>query len=188
MSQTIFQMHLQQNEFGVQPMLAGGFPCQPLSRQGFQLRQQDCRSRVLPALLRAAFWLQVSGVCLECVPEALTDQGTQAVLQEFAKLMGFEIYQKIVHLQDVWPSRRSMWFALLIPEIHGFQLQALPKLSPAPAVSDLIPTSQWPTWDESEEQQLRWTDMEQQTQHDPAYECPDRRVDLRQPLPTAWHS
>lgn len=188
LSETIFEMHIQQCLSGVQPLLVGGFPCQPLSRQGAQRRQSDSRSMVLPALLRAAYYLQVSGVCLECVPEAYTDQGTQAVLHEFANLMNFTIHQRIVHLHDTWPSRRTRWFALVIPECFGFHLQEMPKLSPAPVVGDLIPFTQWPTWNDAEEHQLRWTEMESQTYKDPAYGSTDRRVDLSQPLPTALHS
>ena len=187
-SETVFQMHQKQNEVGCQPLLVGGFPCQPLSRQGFQRRQLDVRSKVLPAVLRAAFWLQVSGVCLECVPEAANDPGTQSALAEFARLMDFTIYQKILHLHDVWPSRRSRWFAVLIPEIPDFHLLDLPKLSPAPSVGDLIPPNMWPVWGNQDEKQLEWTSMENQVYKDHAYGNVDRRVDLSQPLPTALHS
>ena len=139
LSDTVYQMHVQQASAGVQPILAGGFPCQPLSCQGFQKRHMDDRSRVLPALLRAAFWLQVSGVVLECVPEAQHDIGTQTVLAEFARLMGFVIYQQVLHLQHVWPSRRSRWFACLLPALPGFQPAPLPILSPAPTVGCGLP-------------------------------------------------
>ena len=188
LSDTVYHMHVQQASAGVQPILAGGFPCQPLSCQGFQKRHMDDRSRVLPALLRAAFWLQVSGVVLECVPEAQHDIGTQTVLAEFARLMGFVIYQQVLHLQHVWPSRRSRWFACLLPALPGFQPAPLPILSPAPTVGDIIPLELWPTWTDQDEEQLAWTAMEQQVYKDPAYGNPDRRVDLAQPLPTALHS
>lgn len=183
---TIFQMHAQQIKVGAQPLLVGGFPCQPLSRQGAQKRQLDERSQVLKALLRAAFWLQASGVCLECVPEAITDVGTQEALAEFAQLMNFSI--KVLHLQHVWPARRSRWFAVLVPNLPGFQFPPMPCLSPAPTVGDLIPFNLWPVWNDCDEQQLKWTDLESQVYKNPIYGNPDRRVDLSQPLPTALHS
>ena len=185
---TIFQMHIQQAKAGVQPLLVGGFPCQPLSRQGFQKRQFDDRSRVLPGLLKAAYWLQVSGVCLECVPEALSDASTQEILVEFAKLMNFTIYQRVLHLQHVWPAKRSRWFAVLLPNIPEFQLHPMPCLNPLPTVGDVIPFNLWPTWSDRDESQLEWTDLERQVYKDPTYGNPDRRVDLTQPLPTALHS
>eukprot|EP00435_Cladocopium_sp_Y103_P031561 s1432_g8.t1 len=188
LSETVYKMHMLQFEEGVQALLASGFPCQPLSRQGSQQRQNDLRSRVLPALLRAAFWLQSSGLCLECVPEALTDPGTQHALREFAALMHYTLIQQIVHLHHTWPSKRSRWFGVLVPAHWAFKFEDLPQLSPAPVVGNVIPFTNWPVWHEQDEAQLRWTEMEVQTYHNPEYGSTDRKVDLNQPLATALHS
>ena len=183
---TIHHMHTLQEAEQVHPMMTGGFPCQPLSRQGSRKGQADERSKVLPGILRAAYWLQASGMILECVPEALSDAGTQRVLQEFVSLTGFAITQKVVHLHHSWPSKRTRWFALLAPT--NCAVLDLPLINPLPAVKDVIPFTCWPTWDREDEAQLKWTELETQTYHDPRYGEVDRRINLEQALPTALHS
>ena len=186
---TVYQMHVLQNEVRVQPLISAGVPCQPLSCQGYQQKGADERSATMPAVLRAALALGAAGLVLECVPEALTDHGTQAALQEYAKLTDSVIHQRVLHLHSCWPARRSRWFATVTPrqfEFTGFP--DLPVISPAPALGDLFPLDPWPAWSLDEEEQLKWTSMEQQVYHDPAFGPVERRLNMFEPCPTALHS
>ena len=90
-SELLFQLHRLQNQHKCQPLITAGFPCQPLSAQGQQLREQDWRGGTLKSLPRCAFWLQSAGLLLECVPEALHDFSTQRAMWAFAQLMNFDI-------------------------------------------------------------------------------------------------
>ena len=186
---SVFAMHSAQSACDCQPMLAAGFPCQPLSPQGSQRRQLDPRSQTLPALLRAAYWLQSAGSLLECVAEAFHDPHTQGAIQEFAEVMNFTIFQKVYHLHQVWPSRRTRWFAVLLPSDFDFPgLLDFPRISPAPVVGDLMPSHPWPLWSMDDEMQLQWSSIERDAFANPAFGSTNREIMLDQPLPTALHS
>ena len=140
-------------------------------------------------VLRAAFWLQCAGVLLECVPEAMHDAQTQKTLHEFAQLMDFSIEQRVYHLHQVWPSRRSRWFALLLPnDLPRLPLLDLPEIRPAPVVGDLMPSHPWPLWKLEDELALQWTQIEIDAFSNPSYGPIDRSILLTQPLVTALHS
>eukprot|EP00435_Cladocopium_sp_Y103_P008343 s2426_g2.t1 len=160
-----------------------------VSFQGEQRRELDVRSGALRSLLRCAFFLQSSGVALECVPEAFRDSSTQQSLRVFAKLMGFQLVQKIISLHSIWPSRRTRWFALMLPaDLDVGSLEGFPVFDPAPAVHDLIPYTLWPVWSMSDENQLAWTEMEKQAYGNPDFGNTNRKVVISEPLPTALHS
>eukprot|EP00438_Fugacium_kawagutii_P013811 Skav210602 [mRNA] locus=scaffold234:31140:35777:- [translate_table: standard] len=182
-------MHEAQQVQGCRPILAAGFPCQPYSRQGSQRRSRDPRSRTLGDILKAAHLTCAAGLFLECVPEAMTDAEVQRQLHEFAEAHDMQVSQRIVHLHNVWPSRRTRWYAVVLPKCFGaIDLQDLPALTPAPKLSDLMPDSYWPFWSLDDEQELRWTDLECQAYRNPEYGSPQRHVQLDSPLPTALHS
>ena len=171
---TVYKMHQAQNAAGCQPVLAAGIPV---------------RSRTLPAVLRAAYWLNTAGLLLECAPEAAHDFSTQAAIREYAQLRGCDIFQKVLHLHSCWPARRSRWIALIVPSSLGFSgFEDLPVLQPMPVLGELFPYDPWPVWPQKDEQQLQWTPIELQ-----AYRCPDfgpvnRKLNLQEPCPTALHS
>ena len=184
----VHKLHGIQLDHKCQPLMCGGFPCQPLSSQGSQLRGADPRSQTLRSLLRSAFWLQCSGVLLECVQEAMSDQETQHSIKAFANLMGFKVLQKVIHLHHIWPSRRTRWFALLVPLSLDLTIEDLPKVEPAPVVKDLMPFDLWPLWTSADEHQLKWTEIELQAYRNPEFGNTDRRIKGEHPLPTALHS
>ena len=185
----LFQMHQRQLGLALNPVLAAGFPCQPLSRQGAQMRQWDHRSKTLGAILKASYMLQSAGLFLECVPEALTDSSTQRQLLEFCQLRNFTMSQRVLHLHSCWPSRRSRWFCVLLPSHLGsVSFPPLPALPDPPSVMKLMPYSLWPCWSMQDEEQLRWTAIEEQVYRDPQYGPVDRSVQTQQPLPTALHT
>lgn len=118
-TEVVYQMHQAQNALNRQPVLGTGFPCQPLSRQGAQMRQRDQRSKTLPDVLESAHLLGSVGLFLECVPEAMTDDATQHQIKEYATEHGCDIFQRVLHLHSVWPARRSRWFCVVLPSGFG---------------------------------------------------------------------
>lgn len=186
-SKTVRALHAAQYSHSCQAILLAGFPCQPLSRQGSQLRSEDSRSSTLPAILRAAALLRSACVVLECVTEALTDPSTQAYIREFCDAFGYSLDQACLHLHTVWPSKRSRWFAVCVAEaLNPSPFSALPELNPWPAIRDVI--VHWPEWTLEEEAQLQWTALEKQVYSDPQYGNPQRHVCLSDSLPTALRS
>ena len=185
--QTVRSMHQAQLAERCQPLLTAGFPCQPFSRQGQKKGLEDPRSQTLPAILKAAQLLHVCGILLECVPEVQSNADIQHLLRAFASENGFRFQQFVLHLHQVWPSRRSRWFALFIRD-HLPVVQILPfvEQAPMPAVQDLI--QHWPAWQISDESQLSWTELEHQVFSDPAFGNTNRQVVVTEPLPTALHS
>ena len=185
----LVRMHTCQLVCGRRPVISAGFPCQPLSRQGAQLRQWDQRSKTLGSILRAAHLLRSTGLFLECVQEALSDDATQRQLQEFANMHGFAVFQRVLHLSNMWPSRKTRWFMVMLPSEFGeFSFPALPQLPKPPSVMQLMPFSPWPAWSMQDESQLSWTEMEEQVYNDPQYGSTNRFVQTQHPLPTALHS
>ena len=186
---TVCLMHRYQLNLGVQPALAAGIPCQPLSVQGHLNRHLDIRSATLPAVLRAALCLGSTAICLECVPEALHDTATQKAIHEYASYCDCVVHQRILQLHTVWPCRRTRWFALIFPRAFGLDcLCDLPVLSPPPVLGDLFPYAPWPVWSQEDESQLKWTELEMQAFRNPDFGSCDRTLDMQAPCPTALHS
>eukprot|EP00435_Cladocopium_sp_Y103_P045090 s956_g12.t2 len=184
-----YQMHQIQNEKLCRPVVAAGFPCQPISRQGMQQGSRDARSLTLKEILKTAHLLCAAGVFLECVPEALTADHIQSQLHLFAKQHDMILFQRVLHLHNFWPSRRSRWFAVMIPSSFGsVSFPMLPCLSDPPTVGKLMPYAPWPVWSMQDEEQLRWTSMEEQVYNDPQFGSTTRVIQTTAPLPTALHS
>ncbi len=119
--------------------LAAGVSCQPYSRLGDQKQQHDIRAETLPQTLRIAHLTRKQIVILECVEGAMHCKWFQQILHQFAKETGFKIQQGLLHLQQVWPARRTRWWCLLMhPSLGQIQLQQLPSFDPHPTLSCLI--------------------------------------------------
>ena len=179
--------HLHEIQGEISSIFCLGFPCQPLSKQGDRLGSKDSRSKVLPSALWAAHLLQAWMVVLENVPEAAHDGDVQSLLNNFASSHGMIMVQQVLHLQHVWPCRRSWWFAVLYPQEYGMvTIREMPKVNSELTISHVIPTI--PRWADFEEEELRWDEKESQMYTDPSLTQGDRDWMQQRQLPTALHS
>ena len=118
--------------------IAAGVSCQPYSRLGDQKQQHDARADTLPKTLRIAHLTRKQIVVLECVEGAMHCKWLQEILHQFCKETGFKIQQGLLHLQQVWPARRTRWWCVLMhPSLGQIQLQSFPPLNPQPTISCL---------------------------------------------------
>ena len=119
--------------------LAAGIACQPYSQLGDGAAGQDPRAASLPSTLRAAYYLGSPVLILECVEQAGTQQWVQSMLQQFCQQTGYQIQQKVLHLEHLWISKRSRWWCVLVhPSLEGVEVPALPRLEDPPVVADFF--------------------------------------------------
>lgn len=133
--------------------IAGGFACQPFSRLGDQKEGLDSRALSLRGILEVAFYVQAQVVILECVTPAATSQYVQEEIQRFQDVTGFLCSQTELHLNDVWPSRRSRsWWILSAPFIGKVPLVPWPKSDVLTKVCQVLPNIL--PWDAEDERLL----------------------------------
>ena len=184
-SEVISQLHQRQGQ--ISAIFSFGFPCQPLSRQGDKKGPKDSRSQVLPNCLWAAHLLQSWCLILENVPEAFSDDYVQGNIASFANAHDMYVNQGVLDLHDVWPSRRSRWFAVLLPKRGGkVPFRQFPKVGPTLSVQDVM--EEIPCWEMKDEYELKLTDYEMSFYLDPCFTQGERNLELHQILPTALHS
>ena len=131
-------------------ILSAGFNCQPFSSLGDGRGGSDPRAQSLPKALKAAYFLQVRIVLLECVTPAKEDAFVVQTINHFLEVTGFKQEQVDLHLHEVWPCRRSRsWWLLYDPFLGHLGLTSWPTLKDLPAVKCLIPyISRWDPRDE----------------------------------------
>ena len=179
---TIFRIYEKHPQSSI---LTAGFSCQPWSRLGDSGKMQDARSNTLASALKAGFYLRSSAIMLECVAESGQDADVQSLIRSFCHQTGFWAAEQVLHLDHVWPSRRTRWWCLLTnPSVPKFDFKPFPKHAFVPTVGHVLP--EFPTWPESQIQQLLIDAYE--------YGCfekftgiPKVAIDLNKPLPTALH-
>ena len=139
-----------------------GFPCPPFSSRGDAKGFDDARSEVFGAALDAAYIMKASMVILECTPLAGKSAQLRSMLDLFAKSMGFQVCDGLLHLDRLWPCMRTRWWCVLVPAGVPCppDLPDLPCFAQFAKVSDVIPV--WPQWTLQEENGLSFTEEEQQ--------------------------
>ena len=116
--------------------IAAGVSCQPYSRLGDRKQQNDPRAETLPRTLRIAHLTRKQIIVLECVEGAMHCKWLQEILHQFCRETGFKIQQGLLHLQQVWPARRTRWWCVMMhPSLGNMQLQSFPPIHPQPTIS-----------------------------------------------------
>ena len=168
-------------------LLASGFPCQPLSRQGDGRGAEDERSLVFDSVIRMAWEQQSAGMLLENVVKALRASYIQEKLQKLAWSMGMHYEQVILALDKAWPCRRTRWWMMMIPREYQIpKLLDLPLDSTMQRLDKLIPI--WPLWTDVEEDQLRLTEEEFAMLSNPKYGNDERVLQNDKIVPCILHS
>ena len=167
--------------------LACGFPCQPLSTQGDRKGALDSRAQPFKALMKMMWEQQHCAALFECVPGALSAPYIQTAIQQLGWSMGMHFAQRVLHLHDTWPCRRSRWWMIMIPtryELHG--LLALPADSGLCHFGHLFVTM--PQWTLQETKELEVTEEEMVMFQDERYGIDDRLLHANKPVPCILHS
>ena len=127
------------NQVELPALVSGGFACQPFSGLGDRKEGQDPRSRSLPGLLRAIFFLRSPVGIAECTKEVQCSDWAQGLLHAFSSLTGYRIHQEVLHLSSVWPTSRTRWWAIIsMPHLGITHFPPMPSLSFQPTVGHLF--------------------------------------------------
>ncbi len=138
---------------------AAGVSCQPHSKLGDRKGSQDSRAATLPRTLKTAFLTRQLAIILECVEEVQTSDWAQTVISAFAKATGYRVTQGTLHLQHIWPTRRSRWWCILTHKMIGkVPWLDFPIANPKPMVIDVLPSFR--TCTQEELKQLKLDDYE----------------------------
>lgn len=140
-------------------VVAAGFACQPFSRLGDQLGGCDARAQCLTGILATAFYMRAQVVILECVQPAVGNSFVEAEIGRFLELSGYHCSQCDLHLQDLWPCRRSRaWWVITSPMIGKVPLVSWPRMTSISKVRqiifDVLP------WDVNDEKALSLNERE----------------------------
>ena len=120
--------------------VTSGFSCQPFSQGGDRMQHSDHRALTLAHTLVFAWLGQAPIVVLECVVEATSSVWVKRKLQEYCQMSKSHYAEVCLQLEHVWPAKRKRWWAVLTHQRIGqVQLQAFPKIDPAPVISDVLP-------------------------------------------------
>eukprot|EP00435_Cladocopium_sp_Y103_P070672 s642_g35.t1 len=167
--------------------LVSGFPCQPLSSQGDQRGCKDERSRPFFAVAKTAWEQQCLALVLENVKAAKDASYIQRTLQQLAWSMGMNILQDLFALEDVWPSRRTRWWLIMVPQEYNLRaIPPFPKDGFLAQVGHILP--EWPLWSEEEEAILQLTEEEPRYFHDETYGTDLRWLRQEDLCPCILHS
>ena len=127
-------------------VLTAGVSCQPFSRMGDRRGSADVRASCLPKVLRAAYWMQVPIIVLECVAEVVRFPAFDRCIKAFCEASGFHYESVLLELGDVWVSRRHRWWGVLSKKNLGpFKLfdwngiKSTPKISSVLNCFDTVP-------------------------------------------------
>lgn len=103
----------------------------------------DPRSECLHQVLNYAMKTRAAVVVLECTVPAGKDRWVRDTIQAWCRASQFVMKEVELHLEHVWPTKRSRWWAALVPPVLAeLKLAQFPKVT------------QWPKWPEDAVRQL----------------------------------
>eukprot|EP00435_Cladocopium_sp_Y103_P007530 s1093_g2.t1 len=134
--------------------MTAGFNCQPFSALGDGRGGNDPRAASLTGVLRAAFYLGIQILFLECVEPAGDNAFVTGEIERFLKSTGFICSRVNLALQKVWPSRRNRaWWLISSPMIGQVPLFDWGSCKDVTTVGHVIPRIT--CWDQSDELALQ---------------------------------
>ena len=167
--------------------VASGFSCQPFSTGGDQKQQGDNRSKTLAYTLVYAWLSQAPLVILECVVEATSSVWVKKKLQEYCQMTNAHYTEVCMQLENFWPAKRKRWWAVLSNHRVGpVHMQPLPKVDPAPVISDVMP--RFLTEPQELIEDLRLSPSEHEAFERYSKSMNSNLIDPHAVLPTALHS
>ena len=99
--------------------ILAGISCQPYSTAGDNRGFSDPRSQSLPKALQTMWLLQAPIGILECVEGIQNHREVEVLIQEFCQKAGYCCTQRVLHLDQIWCTKRSRWFAILSSKMIG---------------------------------------------------------------------
>ena len=165
-----------------------GFSCQPFSAGGAQRGADDQRSTTLYAALRASRMLQSVAVILECVQDASTNSMVRRQVESFRDQCGYHLSEIVLHLDHVWVSRRSRWWAILTADFVGpVPLRASEASVPCPSVPrDVLPAPMSVSAAHLQQLELKGEELEMFLKYQPRISKMFLQTNAK--APTALHS
>ena len=183
-AQTETMIHLASFKSGI---FSGGVSCQPWSVLGDQKELRDERSRSMTGMLMTIHLLQIPLSIMECTPKVMTSDDAQNMLQEFARLTGLVLHQRVLSLHKIWPAKRNRWWATLSHPC--LQVKAFPDITPLafdPVAVHLLPY--FMKLDEHEIESLKLDDDEMEAFLSTKKGMSEHQVNPLKSVPTATHS
>ena len=128
--------------------LMTGFSCQPYSTGGAQGGSNDERSDTVPATVRAVHLFQSPVLIIENVTQARSNQFVRACLKQLETVLGYQVSELTLKLEDNWCARRHRWwFVAVHPAFGPISIPDWPK-NPSLTIRDVMPfIKSWPIED-----------------------------------------
>lgn len=168
-------------------IVTGGFACQPFSQLGDRRQELDPRAKSFEGMMQIHYLFQPAATILECTKEASTSPWVQSTLTSMCRATGYRLQQQVCQLQDLWPAKRTRWWAMIVhPQVQMEEIRKFPSLPFTPTFRHLIPTlATWPT---EQVQELTLTPHELAAFAEQNGGLGKNSIDPTKPLPTALHA
>ena len=167
--------------------MAAGISCQPYSVLGDGKSGDDPRAQTLPATLAAAHFLRSMAIILECVEPAGSDAFVRWHVDQFCIRTGFHKSEQILHLNEVWPCKRSRWWCILTAPLVGqVDLRPFPTCNDLKVVRDVLP--QIHRWSDHDENSLQLKAVELEAFMDSNGTCTPYLLNFSGIMPCALHA
>ena len=168
-------------------VVSAGISCQPFSALGDGRQGDDPRSESFTGTMMLGYFLGCIMYVLECTKEAFSSEWIQKQLECFSAQTGYRVQQSVLHLHEMWPARRTRWWAVVAHAALSIQpIPAMPSMRFMPSIIHVLKTM-LPMSDEAL-QQLMLSDDEFQQFCNAKGGIVASLIDVFKAMPTATHS